>query len=180
MNGLGRWGYLKLVLFSKPKCDRVVYRQIARTRPRTILELGLGNGLRTANLFAVAGRHCEANEISYTGIDLFDGRTKTMPQLKLKDTYCALRPTGVDVRLIPGEVATGLRILANGGRKYDLVVADASVAAKLDQVALEIIARLMGEKSVLIWQIEDGLSAEVLGQREMLQRSARSETSKAA
>lgn len=180
MNGLGHWGYLKLVLFSKPKCDRVVYRHVARTRPRNILELGLGNGQRTANLFAVAGRHCEANEISYTGIDLFDGRTRTMPQLRLKNTYCALRPTGVEVRLIPGEITFGLRMLAGGGRKYDLVVADASVAGKLDQVALDIIARLMGEKSVLVWQSEDGLSAEVLGPREMLQRSARSESSKAA
>lgn len=180
MSGLSRWSYWRLVLFSKPKCDRVVYRQVAKTGPRNILELGLGDGSRTANLLALASRHRDTSEIRYTGIDLFDGRARTTPPLRLKDAYCALRSTGVEVRLIPGDVGMGLRVLANGGRKYDLVLADSSVADKLERGVLETVSRLMGDHSVFILQGSDGTTAEILRQGEILSRSPRPDSSKAA
>ena len=72
-------------------------------------------------------------EIHYTGIDLFESRSKADgPGLTLKDTHRMLKATGVRVRLVPGDPWTSLSRAANQLAGTDLLV----IGADQDQESL--------------------------------------------
>lgn len=120
-----RLKYLYLAYFSKPACDRVLYRAMARQKVQRILEIGLGDAVRAQRLIGVAHRCCGGEPIRYTAIDLFEARPSGMLGLPLKDAHKLLKATGAQVQLIPGDPASALARSANALQNTDLVLISA-------------------------------------------------------
>ena len=114
-----------LTTFCTPKCDRTLYRGVTRTKPRRIVELGVGDASRASRLLRLAARYHPGTTIEYTGIDLFEARPQG-ESLSLKQAYRHLSRTGASVRLVPGDVAPALARTANVLTETDLVVIDAT------------------------------------------------------
>jgi hypothetical protein len=120
-----RLKYLYLAYFSKPACDRVLYRAMARQKVQRILEIGLGDACRAQRLISVAHRCAGGEAVRYTAIDLFEARPAGMPGLPLKDAHKLLKATGAQVQLIPGDPASALARSANALQNLDLILISA-------------------------------------------------------
>ncbi len=112
-----------LTTFCTPKCDRTLYRRVKRTKPRRIVELGIGDASRAARLLHLAARYHPGTTIEYTGIDLFETRPLGK-SLSVKQAYHRLSRTGASVRLVPGDAGPALIRTANALTEMDLVVID--------------------------------------------------------
>lgn len=117
-----RLKYLYLAYFSKPAGDRVLYRSVRRHPVRRILEIGMGPTARTLRLIDTVQRQAAGEEVRYVAIDLFEARPKDAPGLTLKETHRLLKPTAVQVQLIPGDPASALTRAANSLQKIDMVM----------------------------------------------------------
>ena len=122
MSQLGTLKYAHLAYLSQPATDRVIYRLIDKRPIRSILELGVGNGVRAERMIAVASRQQADAELGYTGVDLFEDRPAGAPQIALKQAYRQLRQQHVKVRLVPGDPFDALARIANETSGIDLVV----------------------------------------------------------
>ncbi len=120
MSQLGTLKHAYLVYLSQPATDRAIYRLIDKRPIRSILELGVGDGVRAERMIAVASR--QDAELLYTGIDLFEDRPAGAPQIALKQAYQQLRQQHVKVRLVPGDPFDALARIANETSGIDLVV----------------------------------------------------------
>ncbi len=132
MSAAGRIKYCYLAYFAKPVGDRLLYRTIRSRQPRKILQLGVGTAQRALQMISVALRHHPADELRFAGIDLFEGRSASMPAgLSLKQAHCLLKATGVRVHLVPGDANSALSRTANSLRDNDLMLigADQDVAS---------------------------------------------------
>lgn len=117
---------------SKPVEDRPIYQEILKGQVRRILELGLGSGDRTLRLIDTASRLCDARDIYYTGVDLFEGRDAAQgPGLTLKSAHQKLSQTGAHVRLVPGDAFSGVARIANSFQNVDLVVISGDQPAEI-------------------------------------------------
>jgi len=118
---------LWLTRCSRPRADRRVYRTIWRQRPQRILEIGVGLGVRSQRMLAMAaGRR--GKPVGYVGIDRFEDRSGGAG-LSLKAAYCCLNKLGQRVRLVPGETEQALARTANSLGQFDLVVIGLQPAA---------------------------------------------------
>lgn len=116
------WAFY-LAHISKPIEDRPIYQALLNGRVRRILELGLGFADRSVRLIETASRFCDAQEVHYTGVDLFEGReTSQGVGVTLKLAHQKLRRTGAHVRLMPGNTYSGVAQVANSLKGLDLVV----------------------------------------------------------
>jgi hypothetical protein len=117
--------YLYLAFFSKPVSDRRLYRHIRRHKSQRIIELGVGTMERALRLIEVAAQ-AGPNQVSYTGIDLFEMRTEADgPGVSLKVAHRGLQATGARVRLLPGNAQSALPRTANSLGPHDLVLISA-------------------------------------------------------
>ncbi len=122
MSQLGTLKYTYLTRLSQPATDRILYRSIDKRPLRSILEIGVGNGVRTERLLAVAMRQ-EADEVlCYTGIDLFEDRPAGEDRIGLRQAYQQLRQQHVKVQLVPGDPCSALARISNYIKGVDLVV----------------------------------------------------------
>ncbi len=119
MSAAARLKYLHLAYFSKPVADRVIYRAIAKLRPRSIVEIGMGTALRAQRMIAVAARYRPQDRIHYTGIDLFEAGHGG---LSLKSAYRDLMASGGRIKLVPGDPFSALAQVANSLSVTDLLV----------------------------------------------------------
>ena len=94
MSQLGTLKHAYLAYLSQPATDRVIYRLIDKRPIRSILELGVGDGVRAERMIAVASRQQMDTELRYTGIDLFEDRPAGTPRIALKQAYQQLRQQG--------------------------------------------------------------------------------------
>lgn|GEM_PF-2314836 len=112
--------------FSKPACDRVIFKCIQTEHPRKILEIGIQRGTRTANLLQMVLRYCgEPSEVSYTAIDPFEGRSsEDGPGLSLRKAHRLISQFGVKSRLDPQppEIAVKQFFLNRLIEKVDLAI----------------------------------------------------------
>ena len=109
--------------FSKPASNRAVYQAVYRRRIRRIVELGVGTGQRALRLIEVAAGHSPSDQVVYTGVDPFEGRSaEDVPGMTLKDAYRTLRATGARVNLLPGDPAAVFSAAANNLGTADLVL----------------------------------------------------------
>lgn len=158
MPQMSYWKYLQLAWFSGPKCDRMIFRHIAKHQPANILEIGLGLGIRTLRMFDVAGRNANASELRYTGIDLFEARNTVAAALPLKEAYKLLRMQGINVRLIPGEPAMAMKVSTATLARTDLIVIDSDISEASMAATWKLILPIMSEKTLVVRQrIEDGV-----------------------
>lgn len=142
MSAATRLKYLHLAYFSKPVADRAIYRAIRKLRPRSIVEIGLGTGVRAVRMIAVAARYRPQDRIDYTGIDLFEAGNAG---LSLKSAYRDLMASGGRIKLVPGDPFSALSRAANSLTETDLLV----IGSGLDGPSLEkawfYVPRMLGE-----------------------------------
>jgi len=113
--------YLSLRYFSRPPHRRQLYRQIAQRKIRSIVEFGISDGTRALQMLKVALRNTPAEELRYTGIDLFEAADNAST-ISLKEAHRILRPTGVRLQLIPGDPFSALARSANSLANTDLML----------------------------------------------------------
>ena len=71
--------------FSKPACNRLIYRTIRKNRVSSILELGMDDAKRAENMIRLASRSNGAGVVRYTGIQFlriqsgFQDRPEVLP-----------------------------------------------------------------------------------------------------
>ena len=78
--------------FSKPLCNRPVYRAIRSCHAYKIVELGIGTGQRAVQMIEVAKLVSPQQDIHYVGVDQFEARSESDgPGLTLKAVHQLLR-----------------------------------------------------------------------------------------
>jgi hypothetical protein len=114
-----------LCYFSQPVADRALYQLLRKRQVMSIVEIGVGNMLRTKRLLEVAAQKTALEQIKYAGMDLFEARAASTPGLSLKQAHKELKPIGVKVQLVPGDPLSALARCANGLARTDLIVISA-------------------------------------------------------
>jgi hypothetical protein len=123
----GRFQLFYLLHLSQPAADRPIYRTLKDRPVRSIVEFGVENGQRALRMLDLASTHVPANEIRYTGVDLFEARTEPKgASLSLKEAHRQLKATGAKIQLLPGDPFMALSRAANTLTGIDLVVISAS------------------------------------------------------
>jgi hypothetical protein len=123
MAEMGFWRSFWLVRLSKPAGERVLHAHALRTRPRRILEVGLGTLVRTERLLAAA--RSADSPIHYVGLDPFEGRgPDDPPGVTLKEAHRRLHRLG-KVQLVPGPADGSLSRLCNHLGTFELVLVSA-------------------------------------------------------
>ncbi len=144
---------LYLTHFSQPTADRLLYRDIRQRRVRKIMEIGIGDGSRTARMIELARRLSPPEGVHYTGIDLFESRTnRDRPGLSLKDAHRRFKSTGVRVQLLPGNPLTTLSRVANSLNGIELVIVGADWDAKLMARAWFYLPRMLARSAAVYLQ----------------------------
>jgi len=144
MAGLGLVRRIWLSRFSRPAAERPLYRHVLGSRPRRLLELGLGMLGRTERLLRAGGV-----DLHYVGLDRFESRSPSDPPgVSLKQAHRRLRGLA-RVQLVPGNVDSSLARLCNHLGVFDVVV----VSADTDERHLErcwfFLQRLTGPATTL-------------------------------
>jgi len=144
--------YMRLAWLSGPSSERNLYRQMAKNKPTRILEIGLGLGVRSLRMFEIARRYCQASEISYTGIDLFESRPADQLSMSMKDAYKLLRQQGVKVKLVPGDALAAMTMTANSLTNTDLIVIDSDIREHVMDQAWKYFPRMMHSETLVLRQ----------------------------
>jgi hypothetical protein len=142
--------YAYLAHASKPRTDRQLYRLVKLHGIYRIVELGIGNIERTANLIGVGQRYAVDGKVSYTGLDWFESRSEDMPALTLKQAHCQLQATEAQVRLLPGEPARSLRGAANSHPHTGLLLISAAVSDGSLESAWFYVPRMLDGRSIVL------------------------------
>ncbi len=128
-----------LTRLSRPAVYRPIYQAIRRAGLRRIVELGLGPGDRALRMIEIAAAGDTAENVVYTGVDLFEMRSPEDAQgLSLKLAHRKLVASGAKIRLLPGDSYSALSRTANMLGVADLVViaADQNQPATREDVVL--------------------------------------------
>jgi hypothetical protein len=144
---------LYLSYLSKPAADRPIYQAVRRSKPRKIVELGMGTVSRSLRLIGLCSQYHAASEISFTGMDLFEGRPADQGVgITLKEAHRALKATGARIQLAPGGPYDCLARLANALGKVDLLIFSSDLDPQQLEQAWAYVPRLLGEHSLVFAQ----------------------------
>ena len=150
-----------LCWFSKPKCDRELFRCIKRNTVRRIVELGVDSLDRSARMIQFASAiqtACGAKpEIKYASIDLFDARPADRVGLKLKEAHRRLSGVGASIQLVPGDILSGLSRVANQLADTDLLIISPACADEMNGRAWSYVPRMLAS-TAQIYQTSSDLS----------------------
>jgi hypothetical protein len=83
-------------------------------------------------MIEVASQHAPSNQVSYTGVDVFEDRSPgdvRQEGISLKAAHRLLRPSGVRLRLLPGDPYSVLARMANHLGKADLLIVSSRLPA---------------------------------------------------
>ena len=131
---MGRIGIFKklwLLRCARSVGHRPLVRSILDTRPKKILELGLGELSRTPNMLSLASQVSDG-PIHYVGLDRFEARLpEDPPGVTLKEAHSCLQNFG-RVQLVPGNPDSTLARLCNHLGWFDLIL----VSAAIDKVTV--------------------------------------------
>jgi hypothetical protein len=119
---LSTFQFWALTWFSKPACDRQLYKLVAKQKPKTIVHFGLASLQQAETLIQVCQNFSGCEEVRYTAIDLFEARTTKVPGLTLKEAHRVLATTGAKTRVMPGDAPQMLPRMANQLTGTDLLV----------------------------------------------------------
>lgn len=114
--------YFSWARFSKPTNDRMAYRAIKKHKFRSLVEVGLGEGVRCERMIRIAQRYSGASRIRYTGIDLFEDRGSSSKPMKLIDMHRRLNGLGAKAQLVPGSFSNSIQRIANSHLRTDLLI----------------------------------------------------------
>lgn len=124
MTPISAWRYFVWSSWSKPTNDRIVYKTIKKTKPGSLIEIGLGDGVRCERMMRVAQKFSDGGKVRYTGLDRFEGRDENETPLKLIEMHKQLNNFGAKAKLVPGDFSDGIERIANSHVRTDLVVID--------------------------------------------------------
>lgn len=139
-----------LSVFSRPAHERAIYRMIRQLQATTIVEIGVQDGVGSERIIAAALRFSPADDIRYTGIDLFEARPPQSPGLKLKDAHRTLKQRGVHVHLIPGDPFSALARSANTLTGTDLIIIRGDQDPEALQRSWFYVPRMLHQRSVVL------------------------------
>ncbi len=147
--------YFHMCWLAKPVADRLVYKTIKKQKVKSIVEFGLADGRRCEKLIQVCQKFADGQPIAYTGIDLFESRQSTEPQISLLDMHKRLKKTGAKVNLVPGDAESATARVANSLAGTDLVL----LTCNQDLEELErfwfFLPRMVHNQSTLLVQKQD-------------------------
>jgi hypothetical protein len=136
---------------AKPASDRLVYRAILQDKIGRIVELGIGDGSRALRMIDAAARNHELQNIQYTGVDLFEGRSPVDgPGLMLIEAHRLLKQTGAKIKLLPGDPCGMLARSANLLSGIDLLLISAPLEAESLERMWFFVPRMLHEKSIVL------------------------------
>ena len=142
--------YYYLTWLSQPAADRPLYQTVARQTVRSIVEIGVGQAIRTQRLFETALKPCHADEpLRYTGIDLFEARSQGSPGLSLKSAYAQLKTDHVQLKLVPGDAHMALSRAANTLAETDLLIISLDQSGDALQQAWRFVPRMLHANSLV-------------------------------
>jgi predicted O-methyltransferase YrrM len=170
--------HFHLTRLSRPSHVQRLYRAIATTQARRIVEIGVGDGRQALNMIALALRSPSEKPLRYTGIDLFEARPDDS-SFSLKQAHQMLHSRDYEVRLVPGDVATALTRCANELRGTDMIVVSSKIDARALDAAWHLLPRML-HKDSQVWIERDGRRYDVIGPAELRQRSMSQATRRAA
>jgi hypothetical protein len=143
--------YYYLTWFSQPAADRPLYKLVSKQPIRSIVEIGVGQGVRTRRLFELAVKPVHAAEpLRYTGIDLFEARhAEVPPALSLKQAHSQLKTDHVQLQLVPGDPLMALSRAANSLAGTDLLIISLDQHSPALQQAWRFVPRMLHAKSLV-------------------------------
>jgi hypothetical protein len=142
--------YYYLTWFSQPAADRTIYQAVHPQTIRSIVEIGVGKGVRTKRLFELAVKPEHSVEpLLYTGIDLFEARDPQSPGLSLKQAYQTLQTEHVKLRFVPGDPLSALARSANTIGNADVVIIAADQAGESLDAAWRYVPRIIHAQSLV-------------------------------
>lgn len=164
---LSSLSYMHLAMFSKPVCERAVYRLIRKHKFRSFIEIGLDDGNRCQNMIRIAKKYGCSPNVRYTGVDEFDARPDGQIQLSLIDMHRKLKATETKTQLVPGDVQSAIKRIANSHVRTDLIV----ISYGFDQTELSeswfYFPRMLHSGSLVLIQQEPGAEFQQLNRLEI-------------
>lgn len=142
--------YAHLAFLSRPKSVRPLYRLVKGHKICRILEIGISDITRSVALIEVAQRYAVSSPVHHTGLDWFEARPQHQSKLALKHAHCLLRATGGQIRLVPGEPARSLAVVANAHQNMDLILISAAVADDDLVASWFFVPRMLHSRSLIL------------------------------
>jgi len=168
MKPLSSLRLLPWTTLSKPACDRAIYQKIKQLRARSIVEIGLGDGVRAERIVQIAQKFGAGETVKYTGIDLFDGRSEDQPPLKLIEMHKRLSSMGIKPQLVPGTVASSIQRIANSHTRTDLMIVSAGFDAAELEASWFFVPRMLCAGSFLMLQNQANGAFETMSRLQMI------------
>ena len=140
--------------------ERPLVRSILESKPRKILELGIGELERTPKMLSMVARISDV-PIHYVGFDRFEARMPgDPPGVTLKEAHSCLQKFG-RIQLVPGNPDSTLARLCNHLGSFDLIL----VSAAIDQVTISrcwfFLQRLTQSHTIILQESSEGIWANV-------------------
>jgi hypothetical protein len=153
--------YYYLTWFSQPAADRTIYQAVHPRHVQSIVEIGIGQGVRTKRLFelAVKPEHAET-PLQYTGIDLFEARDRSTLGLSLKQAHQTLQTEHVKLRFVPGDPLSALSRCANTVGVADVVIISADQSGPALDAAWRYMPRIANEQTLVYRERPAGKGSE--------------------
>lgn len=183
MAKFGWFRKLWLTQFSQPATERTIYQQLLRSKPKRVMELGLGTLGRTERLLALAGSLQTDGPLHYVGLDRFEGRLPTDPAgTSLKQAHQRLHKLA-SVQLVPGNIDASLSRLCNHLGTFDLLLISASNDERHLERSWFFIQRIVSEQTTILvelpasgsqpgaWKSIDKARVNELASRTLLKRA---------
>jgi predicted O-methyltransferase YrrM len=149
-----------LLYFSQPAPDRFLYKAVKGKSIRSVVEIGIGSGLRTQRMLDVLTWRRENLPLRYTGIDLFEARVQHQAGLTLKAAFHNLRRPGVQLKLVPGDPYDALVRAANGLGGTDLLIISADQDRFSLQRAWTYMPRMLHTDSLIFQEDGDSITGK--------------------
>jgi hypothetical protein len=144
--------FFQMTWLSKPAPDRLIYKLIKKRQIKSIVEIGMGDGSRSAKMIAVAKKFSPDCRIKYTGVDLFDSRSQDQSPLKLIEMHRQLNAVDAKTQLVPGDLASALPRIANAHVRTDMVIISAGFEDDDFESSQMFLPRMLHPSSVVLIQ----------------------------
>jgi hypothetical protein len=150
------WSSFKTMNLSQPAGDRPLYRAVLRRQISSVLEVGVGDGSRSARLVPWIRQQADVETIRYAAIDRFE--MEGPDHISLKQFHAQLGRLGVKPLPIPdtGQLAAALARVAHTIGTVDLAIFDCRGDALNQPAIMAILPRVVREDSLVLVQKNEG------------------------
>jgi hypothetical protein len=145
--------------FSRPANERCLYQAVWRHRMSSMVEIGMGTGLRSQRLITAARYVAPDRGVRFTGIDMFEARAADAAGMTLKSAHRMLKPLVHKLQLVPGDPFAALSRMANALGGTDLIVVSADQVGDCLERAWFYLPRMLHENSWVFVQEAGGDAA---------------------